>query len=192
MMWNKVVSSLALMRLLSVLQLLRTTTSFITDLKVDCHHPDYGSKGSRSTNGKIKAELHSECPGYSSNVGYEESDGFDYCGDWFTKGATFGTLSAPYEAGYRSTQKWLNNCFQSLKLYIDPDSDGANDAFFIDQLKLFFPHTKNLKWGRNKGRGWCLSNQATDKFTGPNGDINCHPCILFEPDGEWSYCQIEE
>jgi hypothetical protein len=115
----------------------------------------------------------------------EYIDGFNKCGDWHKTGANMATFkNRSPSRGFCRLKKWRHHCFQSVKLYIDPDSDGANDAFFIDQLKLTNNNMQSLKWGRNKGRGWCLSNKKTDKFAGPNGDISCHSCILFERDGE--------
>lgn len=57
---------------------------------------------------------------------------------------------------------------------------SGSDAFYIDRLMFVDRHGNGTKWGKNEGRGWCLSRDPSDANKGWKNHVSaCYACIEF-------------
>jgi len=70
-------------------------------------------------------------------------------------------------------------------------SAATQDATFIDQLEAFATgNFQGMKFGQNRGEGWCLSYNPDDTFYDLCISGEAHGCIDFCADGTYHFCDL--
>ncbi len=192
---------------LSLLFVLAFSSSALSDLlTIDCSHAGMKHTGTKElvvvslwsrgrpgvnhynhTNDFLML-LNNPPPSIGANYPSNKDDSNEHC--WMPLPTAF-----PYLSWFLPDMDWKDmiiKIWMPLGGYTSPQlKRGEGDAMWIDRL-MVKTSKGDLSWGRDGGKGYCLSPDVNDTFGSDRQNAPCSPCWVFDVNtGKARHCQLE-
>lgn len=134
---------------------------------LDCNHSGVGNEWSKS---KITIRV-------------LNSDKKVVASKTFPKGISRNACKKPFKILDRSKETGRKKSLAQGRHVVIATAGG--DGFLIDEIRLKVDHRKDIRWGRDNGKAWCLSTEKDDvKGKWKKVASTCLPNFIFHSNGK--------